>query len=176
MFNAQEKSMQDFHISTYPFPHCTDFKHSLPSIFPCSCFSANQRPAGCPERRFLTGRRVGWASGRLRNHSYPATYFIFDSLRPSYFSFAKSLSRNSDTSSISSLSIKSSFISTSRSVWFFGWTETGCDISTTTFNGFFLFAVSISVVNPITWLLLTPNICDNFSHIDSSLGVPFPFS
>lgn len=107
---------QDFHISTYPFPHCTNSKHSLPSIFPCSCFSTNQRPAGCPERRFLTGRRVGWASGRLRNPSYPATYSMPASLRPSYLSFAKSLSRNSDTSSISSLSIKASFINTSRSV------------------------------------------------------------
>lgn len=92
--------MQDSHISTYPFPHCTNSKHSLLSIFPCSCFSINQRSAGCPERRFLTGRRVGWASGRLINHSYSATYFMFASLRPSYFSFAKSLSRNSDTSSI----------------------------------------------------------------------------
>lgn len=63
----QEKSMWDFHISTYPFPHYTDFKHTLPSIFPCSCFFANQRSAGCPERRFLTGRWGGWASGRLKS-------------------------------------------------------------------------------------------------------------
>ena len=53
MFNAQEKSMQDFHISTYPFPHCTDFKHSLPSIFPCSCFSANQHPVNLLLHCFL---------------------------------------------------------------------------------------------------------------------------
>ena len=139
--------MQDFYISTYPFPHCTDFKYNLPSLFPCSCISSNQRPAGCPERRFLTGRWVGWASGRLKRLSYSATYSTPASLRPSYFSFAKSLSRNSDTSSISSLSIKSSFISTSRSVWFFGWTETGCDISTTTFNGFFLLHTWASLYN-----------------------------
>ena len=84
--------------------------------FLCLFLFIKQRSAGCPERRFLTGRRVGWASGRLGNRSYPATYFIVASLRPSYLSLDKSLSRNSDTSSISSLSIKSSFISTSRSV------------------------------------------------------------
>lgn len=73
-------------------------------------------PQGCPVRRFLTGRRVDWASGRLRSIFYSTTYLTFNSLRPSYFSCANSLSRNSDTSSMSSLSIKSSFINTSRSV------------------------------------------------------------
>ena len=65
MFNAQEKSMQDFHISTYPFPHCTDFKHSLPSIFPCSCFSANQRPARMPSATVpnrAAGRLGKWSA------------------------------------------------------------------------------------------------------------------
>ncbi len=79
-------------------------------------FSQTNVPQGCPVRRFLTGRRVDWASGRLRSIFYSTTYLTFDSLRPSYFSCANSLSRNSDTSSMSSLSIKSSFINTSRSV------------------------------------------------------------
>ena len=79
-------------------------------------FSQTNVPQGCPVRQFLTGRRVDWASGRLRSIFYSTTYLTFDSLRPSYFSCANSLSRNSDTSSMSSLSIKSSFINTSRSV------------------------------------------------------------
>ncbi len=33
-----------------------------PKSFPCLLIFSKQRSAGCPERRFLTGRRVGGAS------------------------------------------------------------------------------------------------------------------
>ena len=102
-----KKSMQDFLYFLWHTSYCSI------SLF---VFSQTNVPQGCPVRRFLTGRRVDWASGRLRSIFYSTTYLTFDSLRPSYFSCANSLSRNSDTSSMSSLSIKSSFINTSRSV------------------------------------------------------------
>ena len=105
--NVQSKKVCKIFIFSWHTSYCSI------SLF---VFSQTNVPQGCPVRRFLTGRRVDWASGRLRSIFYSTTYLTFDSLRPSYFSCANSLSRNSDTSSMSSLSIKSSFINTSRSV------------------------------------------------------------
>ena len=105
--NVQSKKVCKIFIFSWHTSYCSI------SLF---VFSQTNVPQGCPVRRFLTGRRVDWASGRLRSIFYSTTYLTFGSLRPSYFSCANSLSRNSDTSSMSSLSIKSSFINTSRSV------------------------------------------------------------
>ena len=69
--------------SSVYFPHL---------VLSCSCSFKNQRSEGCPERRFLTGRRVGWASGRLRllllfRHIFDWT--IFNSL---IFLYSKKMS------------------------------------------------------------------------------------
>ena len=65
---------------------------------------------------------------------YSARYSIADSLLPSYLSFARSSLIKHSSFSVSSSSSKSIFTSISSSVWFFGCTDTGWDISTTTFS------------------------------------------
>ena len=95
--NVQSKKVCKIFIFSWHTSYCSI------SLF---VFSQTNIPQGCPVRRFLTGRRADWASGRLKSIFYSTTYLTFDSLRPSYFSYANSLSRNSDTSFMSSLSIK----------------------------------------------------------------------